>query len=239
MKYLLYNKLARYYDLIYSTKNYKGESEYQIGLIRKYQKLKGNDLLEVACGTGRYLEFYETEFTCTGVDLNSEMLKLAKKRVKNSKLLTADMLSLKLKKQFDVVTCLFSSIGYVHGYRNLEKVIQNFADHLKPGGVVLISPWLRKEQYMVGSPHLEVYDSPDLKIARASASFFKKPNISVKKFHWMVAEKNKEVVHIDNDVHELAMYSEKEFLAAFKKAGLKGEFVSRDKDSRGLYVAVK
>lgn len=242
MSQVYYNQLARYYDLIYAGKDYKAEVADLIRLIRKYKKSRGKDFLEVACGTGRYLEYFEKKFNCTGLDLNPPMLREAKKRLKSTRLVAGDMLTFDLGRQFDVVACLFSSIAYVHGRENLAKAINNFSDHLQPGGVLLISPWVRKKSFDVGSPHLQTYDSPDLKVAMAVVARLKGKNISVMRFNWMIAERNKPVRHIDDDVHELAMHSRKEFLGAMKGAGLKGRLVKGPDHPPGspfVYVGVK
>ena len=54
-KQLLFKNFGHYYNIIYASKDYKKEAEEIKRLIRKYKLSKGNDLLEVACGTGRYL----------------------------------------------------------------------------------------------------------------------------------------------------------------------------------------
>jgi hypothetical protein len=46
----------------------------------------------------------------------------------------ADMVNLELGRQFDVVLCLFSSIGYVRTRALLKKTLFSFARHLKAGG---------------------------------------------------------------------------------------------------------
>ena len=54
MKYLLYNKLSMYYDLIDAGKAYKKEVENHFKLIRQYKKSKGSDsskLLAAPAGT--------------------------------------------------------------------------------------------------------------------------------------------------------------------------------------------
>jgi len=80
------------------------------------------------------------------------------------------MVSLHLNKKFDIITCLFSSIGYVKTYANLEKSMNSFAKHLKTGGVVIIEPWFTTKTYKTGTPHLTTYEDNDLKIARAVVS---------------------------------------------------------------------
>ncbi len=47
-KQILYTDLARYYDLIYSWKDYQKEAATIRRLIAKHKRSKGNDLLEVA-----------------------------------------------------------------------------------------------------------------------------------------------------------------------------------------------
>src|SRR5579862_6952349 len=135
MSTLHYDRLARYYDLIYATKDYRSEVADQIRLIEKYQRSPGRELLEVACGTGRYLEHFEKRFRCTGLDLNPPMLRIARQRLARSRLVVGDMSTFDLGVEFDVVACLFGAIGYVHGSRNLKRAVRNFSDHLKPGGV--------------------------------------------------------------------------------------------------------
>ena len=44
--------------------------------------------------------------------------------------------------RFDVVTCLFSSIGYVGTVERLDQAIATMAAHLEPGGTLIVEPWL-------------------------------------------------------------------------------------------------
>ncbi len=235
----MYGELAKYYDLIYSWKNYKEEDEKIKEIIRKYKKTKGNSLLEVACGTGRHLEYLKKEFECTGLDLNEEMLKLARKRNPEIKFVRADMMKFRLDKKFDVITCLFSSIGYVRTYKNLEKTLKNFSNHLKVGGVVIIEPWLSKSTYTKYSPHLTVYQDKDIKIARASISDAK-DNISIMKMHYLIAERRKQVKHFVS-IEKLGMFEISKTLQFMSKAGLNAEFLKKNSldMERGIFVGVK
>ena len=82
----------------------------------------------------------------------------------------ADMIKLDLNKKFDVILCLFSSIGYVKTYQNLTKTIHNFAKHLKTGGVVIIEPWFTEATYITGLPSMTTHDGKGIKIARLCVS---------------------------------------------------------------------
>ena len=122
----IYKELSRYYDLIYSQKDYEKEVETIKRLISKHQKSSGNDLLEVACGTGRHAQYLQDDFDILATDANAEMLRVARRNAKGVDFRQSDMLNLNLGREFDVIICLFSSIGYVKTYANLRKTINNF-----------------------------------------------------------------------------------------------------------------
>ena len=235
---LFYKRLAKFYDLIYANKNYEGEARIVRDLILKNKKSKGRDLLEVASGTGRYLQYLRHWFKCLGVDKNPMMLKISRLNAPNVTVMQADMITLNLNQKFDAIVCLFSSIGYVKTYANLEKTIKNLAKHLKPGGVVVFEPWISKEKFNVGSPHLDTYISKDLKIARASVSK-KRGDMAIIDFHFLVAERGKAVRHFA-DRHELGMFEKNKVLKIMRAAGLKAKTVkSHFKSKRDLYIGVK
>ena len=237
-KQSLYKGLASYYDLIYSWKDYKKESKKLTQIILKYKKSKGNDLLEVACGTGHHLQYFRNRFSCVGIDINNGMLAIAKNRMPDIRFSNGNMINFRLDRHFDVITCLFSSIGYVRTYQNLDRTINNLASHLKQGGVVIIEPWLTKSVYKIGYPYMDTYNGKDLKIARLSVSKVK-GNLSIIDMNFLVAEKNKEVRYFV-DRHELGMFGTNETLQILKKANLDAKFLKNGlmKD-RGLFIGIK
>lgn len=237
-KQLLYRELAPYYDLVYSWKDYKKEAGKIGKLISKYKKSDGKDLLEVACGTGHYLKYFKQRFSCTGIDINRDILNVAKKRMKDINFKKADMINFNLNKKFDVIACLFSSIRYVKTYQNLKKTINNFAKHLKTGGVVIIEPCFSEYAYEAGSPYMTTYDGKDLKIASLTVSKIK-GNVSERDVHILIAERNKEVKHFV-DRHELGLFETGKILQFMRESGLKAKLLKNGlMKERGLFVGVK
>jgi ubiquinone/menaquinone biosynthesis C-methylase UbiE len=234
----MYKELAKYYDLIYSWKNYKKEVNKIEKLIKEYKKSDGNKLLDVACGTGKHLEYFKENFSCTGIDLNEEMLRIAKNNISDVDFKSADLINFDLNDKFDVITCLFSSIGYVRTYEKLEKTIMNFKNHLKSGGVVIIEPWFTKSGYMVGLPSMTTYDGEDIKIARLNTTALDR-DLSVMEMHYLIVEKNKDVKYFV-DKHEVGLFETDKFLEIMNNAGFKAEF-SKDglMKGRGLYIGIK
>lgn len=234
----MYKKLAKYYDLIYHWKDYEKEAYSIKNLIKKYKKSDGNQLLDVGCGTGKHLECFLDEFSCTGVDINNEMVEVAKTKFKDAIFEQGDMIDFNLKTEFDVILCLFSSIGYVKTYSNLEKTMLNFKNHLKKGGVLIIEPWFTKSAYWVGAPGMTTYDGKDVKIARLNTTKIE-GDLSIMEMHYLIAEKDKDIIHFA-DTHELGLFETDKTLDFMEKADLKTEFLKDGlmKD-RGLFIGVK
>ncbi len=233
----MYEKLAKYYDLIYAWKPYKKEADIIHGLIQKNKKTPGAELLDVACGTGNHIEFLKKYYKITGTDLNKDILEVAKKKFPKLKFQQADMISFDLKKKFDAITCLFSSIGYVKTWANLNKTIVSFNKHLKSGGVLIIEPFITKDIYHAGTIHANFVDKPDIKICRMHVSDRRK-DIAIMDFHFLVATKNgMEFLH---DKHELGLFDVDKFLNILKKNGFQAKFLKNGlMKNRGLYIAVK
>jgi len=237
-KQILYTDLARYYDLIYSWKDYQKEAAAIRRLIAKYKRSKGNDLLEVACGTGKHILYLKDDFHVLGADISAGMLAVARQKVKGARFQQADMVTLNLGREFDVITCLFSSIGYVKTAADLKRTLQNFARHLKKGGVVIIEPWLTKEIFKIGLPHMTTYGDDHIKIARLDVSKAR-GNVSILDMHYLVAEKDKTVRHFV-DRHELTMFEPQQILRFMRQAGLRAKFIRNGlMKGRGLYIGVR
>lgn len=234
----LYKDLAKYYDLIYTWKNYKSEANKIKTLIKKNKKSKGNDLLEVACGTGKHLQYLKNNYNSFGTDISKKMVQVAKKNVKGCKFAVGDMTKLNLKKEYDVILCLFSSIGYVKTYKNLEKTLKRFFDHLKPGGVLIFDPWFDSKSFKPGHLHMTTYDGDDIKIARLSDSK-KSGNISIIEFSFLISKKNKKVEYF-KDRHELGLFENDKTLKIMKRIGFNARFLKNGlMRNRGLFIGKK
>ena len=237
-KQLLHNQLSKYYDKVYSFKDYLDEAVRLQNLIIKYVESGGNALLDVACGTGLHLKHLKDDFSCTGVDVSKSMLKIARKNTKGVTFKEADMKTLNLGKQFDVIICLLSSIGYVKTAMSLEKTIQNFSRHLKKGGLALIEPSHAKSFYVSGEPRITTYDGKDAKIARVNFTKIRQTT-AVLNMHILIAEKGKDVKYFV-DRHELGLFGINNTLRIMKAAGLKSKYLKSGlMTGRELFVGIK
>jgi len=234
----MYKELAKYYDSIYHWKDYKTEVTAIKELIEKNKKSDGNNLLDVGCGTGMHVKYFKDDYSCTGIDINNEMVEVAKSKVSDVSFEQGDMIDFSLKSRFDVIICLFSSIGYVKTYSNLEKTIINFSNHLKKGGVLIIEPWFTKSVFWGGVPGMTTYDGDDVKIARLNTTKVE-GDLSIMEMHYLIAEKNEDIKHFV-DIHELGLFEHDKTLDFLKQANFKAEYLKDGlmKD-RGLFIGVK
>ena len=180
----------------------------------------------------------EQEREIDGQHLDARMLEAAKQKCPELTFHLGDMRDFDLGPggQFDVITCLFSSIGYVGTVAGLNQAIANFKRHLKPGGLMLIEPWFTPDDWHTGNVHATFVDEPRLKISRMNVSG-REGNLSYFVFHYLVGAP--EGIEYFTERHELGLFTVKEYLSAFHSCGLD---VVRDPlwlNGRGLYLANK
>jgi len=114
----------------------------------------------VACGTGLHAEAFQRWYHVEGLDWSPGQLAVARERLPNVKLYQADMTNFATRKHYDVVTCLCSAIGELLDIEQVNRAVTTMANHLKPGGVLLVEPWLRPEQLREGRIWAEFVDEP-------------------------------------------------------------------------------
>lgn len=234
-----YTKMtAEIYDALYANKDYEGEARILTDLIGQYGKTDGHDLLDVACGTGAHLPFLKDKFAITGVDLSEEQIEAAKKRLPGLEFVHGDMRDFDLGRQFDAVTCLFSSIGYVHPAPEMEKAVGNMAHHLKPGGVLIIEPWLQPGVFDPNRPaHTETGEGNGFTVKR-TAYVGLEDNISIMNMHHSI-ERPEGTTEFTEE-HRLALYTPAEYQHAFEAAGLNFTHLEEGLSTgRGLYIGTK
>ena len=232
----MFTKSEAFYDAVYGFKDYGSEVERIASLVEARRGVRGGALLDVACGTGGHVAYLRERFDVEGLDLDPEMVEVARHKHPGTRFHVGDMVDFDLGKRFDVVTCLFSSIGYVKTVPRLRAAIANMARHLTAGGVLLVEPWFTPETYHSRKVHATFVDQPDLKIARVNVSAVE-GRISVIDFHYLVGTPD----GVDSFVerHELAMFTWDEYEEAFRSAGLAVERLSEGlagDGERGLLI---
>lgn len=235
----LYGGRARYYDLIYHFVDYPALAAKLHGILSAEGLADGARLLEVACGTGRYLEQLNLWYRADGLDLSGDMLAIAQRRLPTARLLAADMTDFSMTEPYDALVCLFSSIGYLHTDEQIARALACFGRAVVPDGLLVIEPFVQRVEYADGRPVIQTFASDDLHLARAVVSASQGTQ-AVFDFQWLVAPRGGPVEHF-TEHHELRFFDPASFMALLANAGFAGRFINQGliDDERGLVIARK
>lgn len=232
----MFEETARYYDRIYAFKDYAAEASKLRAIVEEELRTGGRRLLDVACGTGLHLEHLKAHFDAEGLDLSPELLEISRQRNPEVTHHLADMRTFELDARFDVITCLFSSIGYMTTVDDLHRAIERMAAHLVPGGLLIVEPWLTPDAWRPNTVHGLFIDEPELKIARVNTSLTE-GRVSVFDLHHLIGTPQGTEHVVEH--HELGLYTVDEMTEAFASVGLDVRYDPEGLTGRGLYVARK
>ncbi len=233
----MFDKTARWYDAIYtSMKDYAAEAESLHDLVQR-ERPGATTLLDVACGTGLHDEHLRDRYQITGIDLDPNMLQVARERNPGIDYVAADMATFDLGRTFHAVACMFSSIAYMVTQERLRAAIASMRAHLERGGVLVIEPWITPEAWQSGVVHAWFVDQPDLKIARMSASDPIEDATGTLRFDYLIGTPEG-VRHIEEE-HRVGFFTHDQYLDAIRAAGLDAR---HDPEggwaNRGLYIGL-
>jgi SAM-dependent methyltransferase len=232
-----FHDTARFYDTVYGHLDYRSHAVAVDAAVRA-NRLDARSLLDVACGTGRHIEFFKSRYDeVAGIDIDPALVDIARKRNPDVEIHLGDMTEFDLGRKFDAVTCLFSSIGYVRTPERLEAAIAAMARHLIFGGILVVEPWFTPEAWVEGRVVLHTVDEPELKIARTSRSLPAGEGLSRLVFDYLVATPNR--ADTFNEIHELGLFTEEQYLEAARAAGLDATFDPEGPMGRGLLLAMR
>ena len=131
----MYKTYAAHYDRFYQSKDYAKETSFLHQLLAKYQV---HSILDVGCGTGTHLSNLEhCGYACEGIDLNIEMLEIAKTKVKGQ-VSQADMRNFNLKSRYDAIISMFAVFNHNLDVNDARRTLMCFQDHLALNGILVL-----------------------------------------------------------------------------------------------------
>ncbi len=232
---MAYARHPELYDLEYSFKDYEGECE-RIAEIVRARAAHARTLLDVACGTGKHLACLRTRFQCEGVDLDAGLLGVARERLGDVPLHEGDMRTLDLGRRFDIVTCLFSAIGFVRDLDGLAAASRSLAAHVADGGLLIVEPWLTPDVWRPGTPHVLAADAAGLALARVTIAG-QRGRLSTTEMYYTLGRPGG--VEQWQEDHELGLFTHDEMRAALKATGLVVEHDPEGLIGRGLWLGAR
>lgn len=145
----VFDQYARYYDLLYRDKDYRGEANFVLSVLCAYAEGK-KSLFEMGCGTGIHAQlFVEAGYQVHGIDLSEKMLATASKKrdALSSELRerlsfsVGDVRNYRAGRTFDVVLSLFHVFSYQTDNSDLQAAFATANAHLESGGILIFDYW--------------------------------------------------------------------------------------------------
>jgi dTDP-3-amino-3,6-dideoxy-alpha-D-glucopyranose N,N-dimethyltransferase/dTDP-3-amino-3,4,6-trideoxy-alpha-D-glucopyranose N,N-dimethyltransferase/N-methyltransferase len=228
------------YDLLYNRiKDYRGEATQLAAMIRE-RRPKARMLLDVGCGTGNHLvHLAAEEFDVEGVESSAAMAAAARRKLPKASIHDGDMRTFALGRRYDAVVSLFSAIGYMLTVDDLTASIRAMADHLEPGGVMVIEPWFSRDRWdeleegNVGINLVQPEDEVLVRMVRSSSQ----GRVSHMEMHYLYGTST-DIRHIVEH-HDLGLFEADEYESAFESAGIAVDRREPGFSGRGLYVGVR
>lgn len=145
----IFGDYSRYYTLLNRDKDYAGEVNYVLELVRRHATLSGRTLLDLGCGTGGHAFLLATRgYSVIGIDRSATMLAEAHKQLADwrgpdpaPQFQEGDITDLQLPDKFPLVLCLFHVINYQVGDLALSAALGTAANHLEEGGLFIFDLW--------------------------------------------------------------------------------------------------
>ena len=233
----MFSASAELYDLIYSSfKDYPAEARQLAELIRR-EHPAARTVLDVACGTAEHARLLTEEhgYQVDGLDLEPGFVRIAERKLPPGRVHAGDMTRFELPGRYDVILCLFSSIGYAGTLENVRRALERFRAHLAEGGIVLLEPWFPPEAIVPGRIDVLTAEAEGISVARMSRIEVE-GRLSRLHFHYLLGRETG--IEHRTELHEMGLFTEAEMLEAFVQAGLRAEHdPQRGLAGRGLYVA--
>nr|WP_202488863.1 class I SAM-dependent methyltransferase [Streptomyces sp. SID5473] len=218
-------------------KDYLQEAAEVERQVRK-RRPEAASLLDVACGTGAHLRCFDELFDeVAGLELSEPMARFAQAALPHVPVHVGDMRDFELGRTYDVITCMFGSIGYLLDESALVGAVRRFARHLRPGGVLAVDPWWFPETYRHGHVAGGTVTVGERTVSRVSHSV-REGAASRMQVHYLVADGASGVRHF-HETHLIGLFSRAQYEAAFTAAGFGVDYIPVEPAGRGLFVGVR
>jgi len=233
----MYNE-AVLYELFYtSMKDYSADAGQLAHLIRRARP-HCRTLLDVGCGTGEHARLLSEVhgFEVDGFDIDPAMIAIARTKWPHGRFDIADMIDFHLGRCYDGVLNLFGAIAHALTVPRLRDTLACMRDHLAPGGVAIVQPYLTPDEIPVGTGEYTV-QSGDLRVKRTRRS--ERDGQRQRLYFHYTVEGPDGTQELD-EIHELGLFTIDDTLTAFSAVGLTATYDPGSPDvpgGRGFYVA--
>lgn len=219
------DELAAVWDLMYENgrgKDYEGEARFVGDLVGERCPGAGS-VLDVGCGTGSHLgELVKLFDHVEALDASAAMVQRARSKAPGRDVHVMDMREMALGRRYDAVLSLYTVVGYLPSWEALRDAIARMADHVAPGGVLVVEPWWFAENFLDGYVASDIVETEDEVLVRMSHTRERDGRADMT-IHYLLAG-DRGVRHFSEN-HSFGLWSRADYESAFAAAGCTVEFV--------------
>lgn len=222
----MFEKYARYYDLMYHNKDYDAECDLIEEIFNKFLMVMPQTILDVGCGTGGHLiPLIKRGYEVVGIDSSEEMVCKARQRTlkyKTALVFEEDIRDLCLDKKFDASICMFSVLNYITETDDLIKTLKNIREHLHPGGLFITDFWYGPAVLNIKpSVRVKRVVKDDIILSRVVRPEIDTFSHIVRSHYHIVVVVDDRVVDEFEEIHTLRYWFPQEMIWFLKQAGFK------------------
>lgn len=229
---------AEVYELTYRSRGKDwGEEAAEVARRIRARRPRARSLLDVACGTGAHLEAFRSSFDhVEGLEISRAMRERAVRRLPGVTVHDGDMRDFALGRAFDSVTCLYTAIAYLPTVAAMRAAVRSMADHLVPGGVLVVEPWWPPEKFTEGFVGADLVRDNGTVVARVSHST-RHGRAAHMDQRWVVGRPAG--LREFRTVEVFTMFTVEEYLAAFEDSRCVVEHEESGLNGYGLFIGVR
>ena len=216
-----YEAIAPVYDDFTAHHNYELWLGELLPQLRRHG-LRGNRLLDVACGTGKsFLPMLERGWEVTACDLSPAMLELAREKTGDAvDLSVADMRELPTFGEFDLVWALDDALNYLLSAEELGSALSGMRANLAPGGLLMFDV-NALNAYRTFFAQTQTVERDGLRLVwRGQGAGDAAPG-SISEARFEVEEGVGPKAQVETHIHRQRHFPEAEVLATMEAAGLR------------------
>ena len=232
----LYSELAPWFHLVTSPDSYEAEAAHIVRLAEAVCEGSAKTLLELGAGGGNNASHLKRRFSCTLTDLSARMLDVSRALNPECEHLLADMRTIRLERQFDVVL-VHDAIDYMTTKKDLGAAITTVAAHVRPGGVAILTPDAVTETFSPGTRHggHDGADGRALRYLEWTHDRNADDTTCDMDFVFMIQEPG-QPVRVEHDHHTFGLFSRKTWLDMIEASGLQSMDVKIEDPHAGEHV---
>lgn len=219
---MTFSDYGDFYNLINKDKNYKGEVNYLLDLLKRFE-IKGKKVLELGAGTGIHGKLLcENGFEVTGIEMSSQMIEQALES-KGLTLLQGDIRKVQLDKKFNIVLSLYHVISYQTSNEDVLAAFKTAYDHLEEGGYFIFDVWYTPAVYsQKATPRIRKVEDARLAITRvANPVILNHKNIVEVNYDFIIKNKIEKTTTEFSEKHPMRHFSTPEIDLLSRVSGFK------------------